>query len=1382
MTPTQADGPIGSGGGHPHRHAAEIIHSVEGAVEHAVEKAEQSLVQRIGEGGLRVVLWSLQGLGWLLLAAYFVFCLSLISLRVWFMPHLDQWRVPIEARASALLKQQVTIGRIDSSWQGFNPRLQLTDVQLHDAGGAVALTLPQIDAVISWTSVPTMQVRVNSLTVLAPQIEVRRVSESQLRIAGIPIDLAATSQSNPAALNWVLEQRHVAISHAVVHYFDDAANAAPDSPAAAPIDMTDVEVVLSHRFGTHYFALRARPPSEIADLIDVRGWFEHPWSMPASDLAGWSGRVFVQLNYVDLARVESLARLIPAPYRLWRGNGALRAWVDFNALTVQRARADIGFTDVELHLRSDAPPLRMSSLQGRITQQAWRTASSQGQDIALTHLAFDGPESLHLPATDVTYRVSRPIGSPTSAPPHTEVGINLLSLQDLDILASHLPLAPESQDRIARYSMRGMLSDLHAAWDGEPEHMTNIALRTRFDGLGVAAQAADPPLDANGRPRAGQPGFQNLSGSIDLSPSGGTLTLASSDAHLFFPGVLEDPELVANRLDARVHWRTGSTLEVGVDGFALSNADLDLSAAGTYRVSDAGAAWADVNASLSRANAAMVYRYVPLRAGVGTRSWLRAALREGRVSGGSLKLLGPLDAFPFNAPGSGEFQASLHVAGATLDYAPSTPQHVRVRPWPLMTAVDADLNVKGDQIEIVGGQASVYGVRLTNVAGRISQLSTPDSHLAISGQGNGQLADLVGYVNASPVSAMIGGFLDTAKAAGPGRLQIKLDIPLNHSADTELDGSVFFQNNDVTLRSDIPFTAVSGRLDFNQHGIRIPGINAGFVGGQAHISGDTVDGAVTVQIAGVATPQGVRRQIESALVRRLLDNTRGSTRYVVTLVFRGPTAELHAVSDLSGLTIDLPEPLGKPAADALALRIDLVPGPNATPARDSLRVTAASLVDVQLERVADSGQDGSMRVERGVISIGSPGALPEAGLLVHLTLPRLDTDRWLPLLQSAPDETAGATASATVPDLVAAHVDELWVSGKRLNNVVLGASRAADGAWNANIEADQTSGSLHWVSGARGAPGQLTARLARLIIPQSETVTEVLDAPTREMPELDVVADDFVLGSSRLGHLELDAQNSAVGRSNTWQLKRLQIDNPDGHITGEGQWQREPGSLKRRMKLSITLDVANAGNFLGRFGLAGAIKNGSAKLSGNLSWLGSPFSIDYPTLSGDLQLSADKGQFLKAEPGVGRLLGVISLQSLPRRITLDFRDIFSKGFAFDTIRATAKVSNGVLATSDFKMIGPDASVLIEGDTNLQTESQNLHVLVLPEINAGSASVLYAFLVNPAIGLGTFVAQWALRHPLSKIFSYEYDVTGSWAEPQVKRHERGKPETPEDKTG
>ena len=1354
------------------RHASEIVHSVEGIVEHAVEAAERSLARRLGDGSVRALEWSVRALAWAALAAYFVFCGSLISLRWWWMPHMDNWRGQIEARASAMLKQQVTIGRIESSWQGINPRLQLTDVQLHNASGAVSLTLPQIDAVISWTSVPTLQMRVKSLTVLAPEIEVRRLSESRLSIAGTVIDLEAAGSST-APLTWALEQRRLSVSHAIVHYYDEMSG-----PSSAPVDLTDVEILLSHHLGTHYFALRARPPSEIADAIDLRGWFDRPWSVPVSDARGWSGRLFAQLNFVDLARLESFARLIPQPFRLHRGSGALRAWIDFDALTVQRARVDLGFSDVELNLRSDAPPLRLSSLQGRITQQAWRTSSAQGQDITLSHLALQGQGGLRLPATDLTYRASKPL-SPPDAPVHTDLTVSALSLEDLSALASRLPLPAPAQDVIARYALHGNASNVHASWDADPDRVTNFALGASFERLGMAAQPADPGVDENGRPRPGQPGFENLSGSIDLSPAGGALALASTDARLIVPGLLEDPEVALSRLSARVQWINAPTLEVGIDMLAFANDDLDVNVSGTYRAQEKSAPWADFRVTLARANAAAVHRYVPLSVGPSTRTWLTYALRDGRITSGALKLRGSLDQFPFVARDSGEFAATLHLSNAALDYAPSTPTHLRVRPWPVMTALEADVNFNRDQIDIVGGQASVYGVRLSKVAGHIAPLAGKDPHLAISGQGAGELGDLVGYVNASPVSSMIGGFLETAKGTGPGRLQIKLDIPLNHAVDTELDGSVMFQGNDVALRSDMaPLTAVAGRLDFNQHGIRIAGISAGFAGGQARIDADTMPGGtLVVKVAGGATPQGLRRQLDSQLLRRILDNARGMTHYALTVILRGNVVEAHVASDLTGLAIDLPEPLAKVAADPMALRVDLTPVPASAPLRDTVHVTAGSVVDVELERVAGAEPDQSMHLDRGVIAIGAASTLPDSGLLVHVALPRLDTDRWLPLLESASEEPSASTAAALSPDLVAAHIDELWVSGKPLHNVVAGATRASDGGWNVNVEADQTSGWLHWVSGTRSTPGKLTARLARLFIPESarEPVTEVLDAPLRELPELDVVADDFVLGSSRLGRLELDAQNVRSGRSNTWQLKRLQIDDPDGHISGAGQWEREPGSLKRRMTLAITLDVVNAGNLLGRFGLAEAIKNGAGKLTANLSWLGSPFSIDYPTLSGDVQLNAEKGQFLKADPGASRLLGVMSLQALPRRISLDFHDIFSAGFAFDTIRATAHINNGVLSTKDFKMAGVDASVLIEGETDLKAETQNLHVIVLPEISATSAPVVYAFIANPAIGVGAFLAQWVLRHPLSKIFSREYDITGSWAEPQVKKRERPKPE-------
>jgi uncharacterized protein YhdP len=136
---------------------------------------------------------------------------------------------------------------------------------------------------------------------------------------------------------------------------------------------------------------------------------------------------------------------------------------------------------------------------------------------------------------------------------------------------------------------------------------------------------------------------------------------------------------------------------------------------------------------------------------------------------------------------------------------------------------------------------------------------------------------------------------------------------------------------------------------------------------------------------------------------------------------------------------------------------------------------------------------------------------------------------------------------------------------------------------------------------------------------------------------------------------------------------------------------------------------------------------------------------------------------LKAQPGVGRLLGLLSLQSLPRRLTLDFRDLFSDGFAFDKITATATANNGVLKSNDFFMTGPAAEAKIKGETNLKTETQNLTVKVRPHVS--DTLSLAALAGGPIVGAAAFVAQKLLKDPLNKIASTEYVITGTWSNPQ-----------------
>ena len=363
---------------------------------------------------------------------------------------------------------------------------------------------------------------------------------------------------------------------------------------------------------------------------------------------------------------------------------------------------------------------------------------------------------------------------------------------------------------------------------------------------------------------------------------------------------------------------------------------------------------------------------------------------------------------------------------------------------------------------------------------------------------------------------------------------------------------------------------------------------------------------------------------------------------------------------------------------------------------------------------------------------------------------------------------------------MALRVQELNSGSRRLTRVVAGASLDA-GLWRANVDADQLDGYVEYRPparrGATAGAGRVFARLARLSVPRGdvEQVESLLDQQPANLPALDIVVDDFELRGKRLGRLEIEAVNrsSGAGRElmRDWQLSKFNILTPEAQLTATGHWAAvAPPAVRgiqapRRAVMDFTLDLADSGAFLDRLGTRKTVRGGKGQLSGQISWLGSPFALDYPSLAGQINVEIESGQFLKVDPGAGRLLSVLSLQSLTRRLTLDFRDLFQEGFAFDNIEGDVKIAQGVAQTNNLRMRGVQALVLMEGSADIGNETQDLRVVVVPEISASTAALAYA-VINPAIGLGAFLAQALLKKPLTEAGTREFHVSGPWADPKV----------------
>ncbi|MFN5179121.1 AsmA-like C-terminal region-containing protein, partial [Limnohabitans sp.] len=174
------------------------------------------------------------------------------------------------------------------------------------------------------------------------------------------------------------------------------------------------------------------------------------------------------------------------------------------------------------------------------------------------------------------------------------------------------------------------------------------------------------------------------------------------------------------------------------------------------------------------------------------------------------------------------------------------------------------------------------------------------------------------------------------------------------------------------------------------------------------------------------------------------------------------------------------------------------------------------------------------------------------------------------------------------------------------------------------------------------------------------------------------------------------------------------------------------------------------------------------RLEGRVGWAGTPLALHYPSLHGQLRLDVARGQFLKADPGAAKLLGVLSLQALPRRLLLDFRDVFAEGFSFDQAQGDVRIREGMASTDNLQIRGVNAVVRMQGSADLARETQDLQVLILPEVDAGTASLLAGLAVNPVVGLTSFLAQLFLRQPLRQANTQLYRIDGPWREPRITR--------------
>lgn len=1284
--------------------------------------------------------------------------LTIIVLRYWVLPDIEQYHDRITASLAAAIGNPVTIGKIESDWQGFEPRLDFSDVRILDEQRQPALVFPRINSSVSWMSLFTAELRLSSLEIDRPELLIRRDANGKVFVGGVA--LSSKSGANNLA-DWLLHQSRIVVRDALIVWVDEFRD-------APPLVLQKVNFRLESLFSHHRFALRALPPDDLATPLDVRGDF-HGASF--DDLKDWHGNIFTQLDFTDITAWRNWFDL-PREFSL--GRGALRGWLSVEGGKVSGIIVDLALYNVVAKLAEDAPEMVLVNLRGRA---AWRDVRG-GFEVSTQGLALRMQNGIELQPTDFYFRTAQ---ADNEQPAGGELRANVLQLEGLAVLASFMPLEADLRARLVAYAPRGRVANLNVRWQGTFEKPDSFKIKGRFDNLAV-------------RQFGKMPGFSGLTVDVDGSDASGRLNINARQLVVDAPGVIREP-LAFAALTGQIGWQHKlGELAININNVEVANDDLAGEVHGSYQTQAGTLGVLDLTANLTRGDIRRAARYTPLIAlNQEGNDWLNGALLAGHTEDFHLRIKGNLSDFPLDGTKATVFEIGGHARDAVLEFD---------KKWPRIENISGSFLIRGNRLEVKSPSATMAGARLQNVTVALPDMMSKDLPLEIKGEAVAASNVLLQFIQKSPVRGYIDGFTDGMSASGNGHLDLFVRIPLLGSKPVDVSGTVSVQDNDIDLGKGVPLLRKTrGELSFTESGMQAKGVTAEILGGTAGINMQTAEGGVVHATAQGRVNLDVLRKTEPL---PLLNYMHGGALWDADIRVAKKSAQLIINSNLQGISSSLPQPFTKRAEEIMPLRVEMKPytSPSALPRKGLPKRPAPGIDTSTAQRDVVAGQDtitvqlgqllnanlvsgeenGSSVIKRGTIYFGRQGRRTDSqraqrsrrardGVWLVGSLPELSMQGWGGLTGGGLGGAENAGPAIPVAG-VNLDIEKLTGYGQNIEALHIEAGKRGDGI-AAQLSSSVLDGEVVWQPHGYETGGKLSAHLRNLqwqlvgkqLPAQPDNSSRVTGSEPAEvlkpgdLPALELAIDNLQMADNQVGRFEL------VGHpdKSDWRLRRLRITNPDGNLLGDGVWHGTPGNTQTQINLS--LEISDAGKILARSGYPNTVKNGSGKLAANLSWAGRPDEFEYATLNGTLKLDTGKGRFLKMDPGFGKLLSILSLQALPRHITLDFNDVFSEGFQFDNINGSAAIKNGVIDTQDFHIDGSSAKVTMKGSVDLIHETQNLRVKVLPTIG-DSVSLIGVFAISPAVGIGSLIANKLLGNPLDKLVSFEYNVSGTWSNPDV----------------
>ncbi len=1227
------------------------------------------------------------------------------------LPRLPEYQEEIKGWASTAIGMEVEFSGMNARWRLSGPELSFFDAELKQLEtGRNLLRAEEVSVGVGLLRlISDRELVVDRVSIRDTVIDIRQDVDGTWLVQGTPLDEILGSPDLAAQQGGNIEVVGENIAVAYEH---------PGTGQVLPLTVESLSILRQQAVLTLEGDIDL--PPEFGGRLEVsatqldRHYDESTWQLyikgDSLAVAGWS-----RLQPVGLPIVDS-------------GTLDLDLWIDVNGGRILRATSDLRVRNfhaagVELLAPVDVQGIFEYSAEA----DGWLLGANQ---LRLSTADGDWPQS------EFQVRVMQ---GPEGSLQGLRTSATYFNLNDLKYIIGWLP--KDQQDMLLNYAPSGIVRDATVELTGLRSDDLQFDISADLEAAGIAS------VD-------GQPGVRELSGRVRADRAGGRVEIASTGLRLDLRAHLAEVLLLDDAFGTIIWRRNAAGMLVLSDSVRIRNNDFESQLSLQVSLPDDGAApVVDFDSSWSVYDLSTMQRYLPVQLiSPALRQWLADALVSGRVNRGTTRFNGALDKFPFDN-GEGEFRIEARLQDAILKYSDN---------WPAPEFRHLDLVVDGMRLYSEVNSAVNLGNDVENARIEIADLRDPV--LEIEASASGTLESIQNYVANSPIDSVLGGQVNRVTVDGDASFDLEVTYPIQDK--DAYDFATRIRLSDGMLRVAglaAPITELNGVVSVTRSAASSDSLLGRFLGQPValdlqRIGDEQSPYSVVLDAVGRTTASALEAEL-GAPIGTVIS---GDAEYVATVRFPNGRAtepgplQINIESDLFGIQSDLPAPLGK--SDEVSLPMTLsIEFPS------SERITAAgTFADEVSWRANFLKAEDVWDFDRGVLALG--GAAPRdpevRGLHIHGQTADLDLHAWLAAGRRG-DRQLGLGERIRSIEI---DVDRFYAIGQKFTDHQIIVNRGGAG-WRVQIIGNEANG-LVTVPYDFNSGNQMTLEMERLILPGDDNLGSgdgsFLDP--RILPGISLQVQEFGLGNRRLGQLEADFEKTNRGL----ETSNLASSDATYAISGGAGWivdaYEESG---QRTFFDAELKSTNVQETFNRLDYEPGIIGDSMTIDLSVGWAGGPRKDFMDLINGEVAVNLGSGRLADVEPGAGRVFGLMSFTALPRRLALDFRDVFDTGFSFDHITGSFRLVNGEAFTCDLTVAGTSADVGIVGRTGLVARDYNQSAIVSANVG-NTLPVVGGLIGGPQVAAALFVFSQIFRKPLKDVGQAYYSVAGTWDEPIIDR--------------